>query len=94
MEVSQKKFEKEEEKFIPKPQPKKVKKVEPDDEHIDTNFDAGDLAMYGATLSEQLDTQTPGEEKFTPSDITKFIVSKEEKLKKEKLKKERAKKAE
>ena len=67
MEDSQKKFEKEEEKFIPKPAPKKKKKMDPDDEKIDTSFDSDSLALYGASLSEQLDTQTPGEEKFTPS---------------------------
>ena len=81
MEDSQKKIEKEEEKFIPKPAPIKKKKIDPDDEKIDTSFDSDSLALYGASLSEQLDTQTPGEEKFTPSDIQKSIISKQEKIK-------------
>ena len=56
MEDSQKKFDIEEEKFIPKPAPKKKKKIDPDDEKIDTSFDSESLALYGASLSEQLDT--------------------------------------
>ena len=57
MEDKQQKFEKEAEKFIPKPKPIKAKKVDPDDEKIDTSFDQESLALYGATLTEELETK-------------------------------------
>lgn len=51
MEDKAQKFDKEAEKFIPKKAPKKPK-VDPEDEHIDTNFDDDSLSVYGAILTE------------------------------------------
>ena len=89
------KFEKEEKEFIPEEDVpvKKVIKVK-QEEKVSTKFDDDSLAVYGALLSDSLDSQKPGEENATPSAQVEKILSKEEADRKEKIRQARAKKAE
>ena len=53
MDAQTQKFEKEEQKFIPKPVKKKPVITESEiEEKIDPNFDDNSLALYGALLSD------------------------------------------
>lgn len=46
------------------------------DEKLDTNFDENSLSIYGAMLTEELDSAKPGEEIAKPRAIVGEILSK------------------
>lgn len=53
------------------------------DEKLDANFDENSLSIYGAMLTEELDSAKPGEEVAKPRAIVGEILSKQEKAKRE-----------
>ena len=85
-------------KFIKSDKPKKQvqKKVEKKDENQNLNpvFDDDSLTVYGALLSEQLDSSPEGSEVAKPAARVEKILSDREKAEKAKKREERRKKAE
>ena len=67
MEEKVEKFEKDEKDFIPEDKPKvdKKKKVK-QEEKVTTKFDEDSLTVYGALLSDSLESMEPGKEQATP----------------------------
>eukprot|EP00356_Strombidium_inclinatum_P014323 CAMPEP_0170484410 /NCGR_PEP_ID=MMETSP0208-20121228/3889_1 /TAXON_ID=197538 /ORGANISM="Strombidium inclinatum, Strain S3" /LENGTH=109 /DNA_ID=CAMNT_0010757739 /DNA_START=560 /DNA_END=889 /DNA_ORIENTATION=- len=97
MEAQSAKYDKDAKNYISDeedhPKPVKKKELDENDDKLDTNFDDDSLSVYGAMLTEQLETSKPGHEKATPRALVGEIISKEEKEKRAKKKKQREIKA-
>ena len=87
MESQSQKFEKEAQKFIPKPKSNKPVITESEiEEKIDPNFDDNSLALYGALLSDSLDAAKPGHERAIPKLKVEKVLTKQQKERQRKIK--------
>jgi len=79
IEEKNEKFEKDEKEFIQEDKPKvdKNKKVK-QEEKVTTKFDEDSLTVYGALLSDSLDSMERGKEQATPQALIEKVISKEE----------------